>query len=81
MKDARRRSLTVHYAETLRRWRDQFDAQLDEVRELGLDERFIRLWRFYLAYCEAGFLERHCTVNQFVLAGRDWRPDGLALRP
>ncbi len=72
---------TAHYAETLRRWREDFDAQLPQVRALGLDERFIRLWRFYLAYCEAGFLERHCTVNQFVLAGRDWRPDGLALRP
>ncbi len=72
---------TAHYAETLRRWREDFDAHLPEVRDLGLDERFIRLWRFYLAYCEAGFLERHCTVNQFVLAGREWRPDGLALRP
>ncbi len=73
--------LTAHYAETLRRWRLTFDARLDEVRALGLDDRFIRLWRFYLAYCEAGFLERHCTVNQFVLAGRDWRPAGLELRP
>ncbi len=72
---------TAHYAETLRRWRERFDDRLDEVRMLGLDDRFIRLWRFYLAYCEAGFLERHCTVNQFVLAGRDWRPDGLALLP
>ncbi len=71
---------TAHYAETLRRWRDRFDSQLDDVRQLGLDDRFIRLWRFYLAYCEAGFLERHCTVNQFVLAGRNWRPDGLGLR-
>ncbi len=73
--------LTAHYAETLRRWREEFDTRLDEVRDLGLDDRFVRLWRFYLAYCEAGFLERHCTVNQFVLAGRDWRPNGLELRP
>lgn len=72
---------TAHYAETLRRWRESFDSRLDDVRALGLDERFIRLWRFYLAYCEAGFAERHCTVNQFVLAGHAWRPDGLALRP
>ena len=42
---------------------------------LGLDARFQRLWRFYLAYCEAGFLERHCTVVQMVLAGREWRAD------
>lgn len=72
--------LSAHYAETLRRWRIRFDERLDDVRELGLDERFIRLWRFYLAYCEAGFLERHCTVNQIVLAGPEWRPDGLSLR-
>lgn len=62
-----------HYAETLRRWRMCFDERLDDVRALGLDDRFCRLWRFYLAYCEAGFRERHCTVNQFVLAGHAWR--------
>ncbi len=71
---------SAHYAETLRRWRERFDERIDEVHALGLDERFCRLWRFYLAYCEAGFLERHCTVNQFVIAGRHWRPDGLELR-
>ena len=70
-----------HYAETLRRWRIRFDEHLPAVEALGLDERFCRLWRFYLCYCEAGFLERHCTVNQIVLAGPDWRPDGLTLRP
>ena len=70
-----------HYAETLRQWRHRFDRRLDDVRRLGLDERFCRLWRFYLAYCEAGFRERHCSVNQIVLVGPEWRPDGLALRP
>jgi cyclopropane-fatty-acyl-phospholipid synthase len=73
--------LAAHYAETLRLWRDRFDARLEDVAALGLDHRFQRLWRFYLAYCEAAFLERHCTVNQIVLAGPDWRPDGLTLRP
>ena len=63
-----------HYAETLRRWRDNLDSQVDEIKALGLDERFIRLWRFYLSYCEAAFTERHCTVNQIVLVGPDWRP-------
>jgi len=72
---------SAHYAETLHRWRLRFERALSDVRSLGLDERFCRLWRFYLAYCEAGFLERHCTVNQFVLVGPDWRPDGLAMRP
>jgi len=47
-----------HYAETLRRWRQQFLANLDAVRRLGYDERFIRMWDYYLAYCEAGFEER-----------------------
>jgi cyclopropane-fatty-acyl-phospholipid synthase len=71
----------AHYAETLRQWRNRFDGRLDDVKALGLDDRFCRLWRFYLAYCEAAFRERHCTVNQLVLVGPDWRPDGLALRP
>ncbi len=62
-----------HYAETLRRWRHRFDDRIAEVAALGLDARFQRLWRFYLSYCEAGFLERHCTVVQIVLAGREWR--------
>ncbi len=73
--------LSAHYAETLRRWRERFDERIDDVTALGLDERFCRLWRFYLAYCEAGFLERHCTVNQIVIAGPNWRPQGLSLRP
>ena len=59
--------LAPHYAETLRIWRERFDARLDDVRALGLDDRFIRLWRCYLAYCEAGFRERHCTVAHVVL--------------
>jgi cyclopropane-fatty-acyl-phospholipid synthase len=70
---------SAHYAETLRQWRQRFDDRTEEVRALGLDDRFCRLWRFYLAYCEAGFLERHCTVNQIVIAGPHWRPDGLSL--
>lgn len=65
--------ISSHYAETLRRWRERFEARLDDVQRLGLDDRFCRLWRFYLAYCEAGFRERHCTANQFVLAGHAWR--------
>jgi cyclopropane-fatty-acyl-phospholipid synthase len=48
----------LHYAETLRRWRERFFARLDQVRELGYPERFVRLWDYYLCYCEAGFEER-----------------------
>jgi cyclopropane-fatty-acyl-phospholipid synthase len=43
------------YAETLRRWRFNFFASLEKVRSLGFDDRFIRKWHYYLAYCEAGF--------------------------
>ena len=72
---------SAHYAETLRRWRRRFDQRRGELAALGLDDRFERLWRFYLSYCEAGFVERHCTVNQIVLVGPRWRPNGLELRP
>jgi cyclopropane-fatty-acyl-phospholipid synthase len=46
------------YALTLRAWRQRFMGKLEQVRALGYDSRFIRMWEFYLAYCEAGFLER-----------------------
>lgn len=72
--------LSAHYAETLRRWRDRFECRLDDVRALGLDDRFCRLWRMYLAYCEAAFTERHCTLDQLLFAPADWRRSGLALR-
>lgn len=55
------------YAETLRRWRQRFEDNLSKVRELGFDTAFIRLWRFYLAYCEAGFDEKRIDVVQFRL--------------
>lgn len=47
-----------HYAITLRRWLEQFDARIDEIRALGYDEIFIRKWRYYLGYCEAAFATR-----------------------
>ncbi|MCX7893057.1 MAG: cyclopropane-fatty-acyl-phospholipid synthase family protein [Burkholderiales bacterium] len=58
------------YAETLRRWRQAFLRRLPEVRALGYDERFVRLWEFYLAYCEAGFATRCTDVFQFELSRR-----------
>jgi cyclopropane-fatty-acyl-phospholipid synthase len=56
------------YAETLRRWRQAFMAQLDTVGQLGFDATFVRLWEFYLAYCEAAFDEKNIDVVQFTLA-------------
>ena len=55
------------YAETLRRWRARFLAQAEQVRELGFDTRFLRLWEFYLAYCEAAFDTGNTDVVQFTL--------------
>ncbi len=55
------------YAETLRRWREHFMQQVDEVKKLRFDDRFIRLWAFYLAYCEAAFDEANIDVIQFTL--------------
>ncbi len=55
------------YAETLRRWRDAFLATKAQVLQLGFDERFIRTWEFYLAYCEAAFDEANIDVVQYTL--------------
>jgi cyclopropane-fatty-acyl-phospholipid synthase len=55
------------YAETLRRWRVQFLARDTQVRQLGFDTRFMRIWEFYLAYCEAAFATGNTNVMQFTL--------------
>lgn len=52
------------YAQTLRDWRHAFMAHLEDIRAMGYDEAFIRLWQFYFCYCEAGFLERTIGVVQ-----------------
>lgn len=57
----------THYARTLAAWREAFRSRLDEVRALGFDERFIRMWDYYLAYCEGAFLERHIGDSQVLL--------------
>ncbi|NVN32417.1 class I SAM-dependent methyltransferase, partial [Endobacter medicaginis] len=59
------------YADTLAAWRERFEASLDAVRALGLPERFIRMWRYYLCYCEAGFRDGVIDVGLYVMeAGR-----------
>jgi cyclopropane-fatty-acyl-phospholipid synthase len=57
-----------HYALTLRAWRQGFLAGLPQVRALGFDERFIRMWEYYLAICEASFLEGNTGDVQLLLA-------------
>jgi cyclopropane-fatty-acyl-phospholipid synthase len=57
----------AHYARTLREWRRRFLASLDRVRALGFDDRFVRAWEYYLASCEAAFLERQIGDVQLLL--------------
>jgi len=61
------------YARTLAAWRERFIARLPQVSSLGFDERFIRLWEFYLAYCEGGFRERSIGVAHLLFAKPWWR--------
>ncbi len=56
-----------HYARTLRCWCEAFEANAEQVRALGYGEEFIRLWRYYLGYCEAGFAERYLGDVQMLL--------------
>lgn len=63
------------YARTLHDWRERFLAQREHVRGQGFDERFIRMWEFYLAYCEGGFLERSIGVAHLLLAKPGYRGD------
>lgn len=59
--------ITEHYAVTLHKWREAFWEAVPQVRELGFDDYFIRMWDYYLAYCEGGFMERaiSCVHLQF----------------
>jgi len=58
----------LHYAETLRLWRERFLSASDDVADLGFDETFRRMWSLYLAYSEAGFASGYLDVSQFVFA-------------
>ncbi len=66
----------LSYARTLQAWRERFLAQLPSVRAQGFDERFVRMWEFYLAYCEGGFRERSIGVSHLLMAKPGWRPSG-----
>jgi cyclopropane-fatty-acyl-phospholipid synthase len=57
-----------NYADTLAEWAHSFEAAWDDIKGLGFDERFRRLWRFYLGYCEAGFRTERTNVVQLSLA-------------
>ena len=59
--------MTEHYAETMLRWRMKFEENFNEIKDLGCGDTFLRMWDYYLCYCEGGFLERAigCVHMQF----------------
>ena len=59
---------SLDYAKTLACWRANFNAHLDEIRALGYSDTFLRMWEFYLCYCEAGFRERLTGVSQVLFS-------------
>ena len=58
------------YAETLRRWQSTFEQKWDDLKNLGFDEKFQKMWRYYLSYCEAGFETGHINVGQFLIGSK-----------
>jgi cyclopropane-fatty-acyl-phospholipid synthase len=68
------RDITQDYARTLKLWRQRFLDRLEEVRAMGFDDRFIRMWEFYLSYCEGGFRERIIGTVQLAFAKPRYRP-------
>jgi len=71
--------MAPHYAETLRRWRANLQDRLEDVRRLGYPDELVRLWNYYLCYCEAAFEERHVGVVQMVFDNHACRRDPLAI--
>ena len=69
------RDITLDYARTLEAWHHSFLGQTEKVKEMGFDDRFIRMWRFYLSYCEGGFRERIIGTFQITLAKPGYRPE------
>lgn len=72
--------ITPHYATTLNLWRQRFFANLSQIRALGYAEAFVRMWEFYLCYCEGGFLERTIGDVQMVLTKPACRREPLLPR-
>ena len=68
-------SIGLHYARTLHAWRERFWTRIDDVRAQGYDERFVRMWDLYLAYCEGGFAERYIGDYQLLLTRQFNRSD------
>lgn len=74
--------ITTHYVRTLSDWCERFMSQLDKVREMKFDEEFIRMWEFYLRYCQSGFDQRLVSNYQLLFAKPDYRfPQKAPPRP
>jgi cyclopropane-fatty-acyl-phospholipid synthase len=69
--------ITPHYARTLRTWRERFFANIEAVRKLGYSEAFIRMWEYYLCYCEGAFLERYIGDVQMIFTKPGARPGDI----
>ena len=67
---AARRDFGPDYAKTLRAWRHRFEENWPQIAALGFDDVFRRTWRFYLAYCEAGFASGYLGVSQLAFVRR-----------
>jgi cyclopropane-fatty-acyl-phospholipid synthase len=70
----------AHYARTLAAWRERFRGSIAEVKALGFDDRFTRMWDYYLAFCEGAFLERHISDSQLLLT-KNYNPRPLFQEP
>ena len=71
--------LGLSYARTLREWRRRFLSKLEQVRALGYDDNFVRMWEYYLCYCEGGFLERQISDVQMLFVKPRAKPRELLL--
>lgn len=62
-----------HYATTLQKWRENFFANIEQIKGLGYSDTFVRMWEFYLCYCEGGFAERDLGDVHLLLVKPDNR--------
>lgn len=68
LRQLQRKDFGLDYARTLRLWRESFECQEEALNKLGYDSVFRRMWRFYLVYCEAGFMEGETDLTQVTLS-------------
>jgi len=69
--------ITPHYTMTLRAWRSRLFENIEQVKALGFSDAFIRMWEYYLCYCEAGFQERYLGDIQMRLIKPMCRPEPI----